>query len=59
VRRLARASLLALSVTLAVGCTDDDLDPDITFEDDDDLPPATDTRTSDPPLSTLPSVTDP
>jgi hypothetical protein len=58
--RAVRRGAVALVMALAAlaGCTDA-LDPDVTIDDGDQFPPATDSRTSDPPTFPLPTVTEP
>jgi len=55
-RHRRAAAGVALGAMLAfAGCSSDGLDPDITIDDTDHEPPATDTRTVDPPtFSNLP-----
>jgi hypothetical protein len=58
-RRCALASVVA--VVALVACDDDTLVPDGTIEGnvDDDQPPATDTRTTDPPTASNLPITQP
>jgi uncharacterized lipoprotein len=57
--RHRRLSLLvaASTVVALAGCSSDALVPDVTVDERDDQPPATDTRTVDPPtMSNLPTT---
>jgi uncharacterized lipoprotein len=49
----------SLVVAVLAACDSDELVPDVTTGDEDRRPPATDTRTSDPPISTLPVTAEP
>ncbi len=54
-RRRQCVIVAAVAVVALVGCDSDTLEPDVTIANTDDQPPATDTRTTDPPtISNLP-----
>jgi uncharacterized lipoprotein len=59
VNRIATALATVAAVVILAACDTDELVPDVTNDDQDPRPPATDTRTSDPPSPSLPITTEP
>jgi hypothetical protein len=59
VTRIPAVLAAAVVVVAMAACDSDELVPDVTTDDQDLRPPATDTRTSDPPSPSLPVTTDP
>lgn len=58
-RRIPPVLVVAVAVVTLAACDTDELVPDVTNDDQDLRPPATDTRTSDPPSPSLPVTTEP
>lgn len=57
--RIPAVLAAAVAVVFLTACDSDELVPDVTNDDQDLRPPATDTRTSDPPSPSLPITTEP
>lgn len=57
--RIAATIAAVVAVVVLGACDTDELVPDVTNDDQDRRPPATDTRTSDPPTPSLPVTTEP
>ncbi len=57
--RISAVLVVAVAVVTLTACETNGLVPDVTTDDEDLRPPATDTRTSDPASPSLPVTTEP
>lgn len=57
--RVRAGTVAVVAIVVLAACDSDELVPDVTTDDEDLRPPATDTRTSDPPSPSLPITTEP